>query len=491
MPSDYPARLHELCREHGILYVDDEVQSGVGRTGKMWAIEHYDGVEPDLLVSGKSIGGGLPLAAVTGRAELMDAVPAGGLGGTFGGNPLSCAAAVAVLEAVREPEFLARATSLGETLRDAARRAREPTRRDRRGARARPDDRLRARGADARPAKSIVDAAFERGLLLLSCGLYGNVIRLLPALTISDAELDEGLGAARRIARGRCVTETPDIRIRGLVKRFGDVTAVDAIDLDIARGEFFTMLGPSGLGEDDDAQDDRGVRDPRRGGDRAARDATSPGCRRTTARSTPSSRTTRSFRTCPSPRTSSTGCRVKKVAKDERRRRADGGARDGPPRRLRRAEAGAALGRAAAAGGARPRDRQRAAGAASRRAPRSARPEAPPGDADRAQADPAGGRDHVRLRDPRPGGSAHDERPDRGVQPRPDRAGRPARGGVRASARASSSPGSSGSRTSSSGTVAATRCGRRRFACWPKALRRRTACTWRQGWCATCSTSAR
>jgi len=194
MPDDYPARLLELCHEHGILYVDDEVQSGVGRTGKMWAIEHYHGVEPDLVVSGKSIGGGLPLAAVTGRAELMDAVPAGGLGGTFGGNPLSCAAAVAVLEAVREPEFLARASELGDTLR------------------ARLDDlasghdaigEVRGLGpmigfelAERTPdrAKAIVDAAFERGLLLLSCGLYGNVIRLLPALTISDDELGEGLG---------------------------------------------------------------------------------------------------------------------------------------------------------------------------------------------------------------------------------------------------------------------------------------------------------
>src|SRR6185369_1879505 len=117
MTPDFPARLAEVCREHGILYVDDEVQSGAGRTGKVWAIEHYDGVEPDLLVSGKSIGGGLPLAGVTGRAELMDAVPPGGLGGTFGGNPLSCAAAVAVLEALREPDFLERAVRLGEVLR--------------------------------------------------------------------------------------------------------------------------------------------------------------------------------------------------------------------------------------------------------------------------------------------------------------------------------------------------------------------------------------
>ena len=193
MPPDFPSRLAELCAEHGILYVDDEVQSGVGRTGKMWAIEHYEGVEPDLLVSGKSIGGGLPLAAVTGRAELMDAVPAGGLGGTFGGNPLSCAAAIAVLEAVREPEFLAAATRLGEALRgrlDALAAAR-PEIGDVRGLGPMLAFELTERTPDR--AKAIVDAAFERGLLLLACGLYGNVIRLLPALTISDEELEEGL----------------------------------------------------------------------------------------------------------------------------------------------------------------------------------------------------------------------------------------------------------------------------------------------------------
>ena len=193
MPPDYPARLLELCREHGILYVDDEVQSGVGRTGKMWAIEHYNGVEPDLLVSGKSIGGGLPLAAVTGRAELMDAVPPGGLGGTFGGNPLSCAAAVAVLEAVREPEFLSRASQLGDVVRArldglASHHAEVG---DVRGLGSMVGFELAEQSPDL--AKAIVEAAFERGLLLLSCGMYGNVIRLLPALTISDEELEEGL----------------------------------------------------------------------------------------------------------------------------------------------------------------------------------------------------------------------------------------------------------------------------------------------------------
>ena len=194
MPPDFPARLAELCREHGILYVDDEVQSGVGRTGKMWAIEHYEGVEPDLLVSGKSVGGGLPLAAVTGRAELMDAVPPGGLGGTFGGNPLSCAAAVAVLEAVRDPEFLAGAARLGERLRTRLEgiASRHPAIGEVRGLGPMLAFELEERTPDR--AKAIVDAAFERGLLLLACGLYGNVIRLLPALTISDEELEEGLG---------------------------------------------------------------------------------------------------------------------------------------------------------------------------------------------------------------------------------------------------------------------------------------------------------
>jgi 4-aminobutyrate aminotransferase-like enzyme len=147
MAEDFPRRLKELCDEHGILYVDDEVQAGVGRTGPVWAIEHY-GVEPDLLVSGKSLGGGLPLAGVTGKAELMDAVPPGGLGGTFGGNPLACAAAIAVLNEVRTAEFRARAEELGARIaarldaldrrrgaRSSARCWRSSSRRNRRSAR--------------------------------------------------------------------------------------------------------------------------------------------------------------------------------------------------------------------------------------------------------------------------------------------------------------------------------------------------------------------
>jgi 4-aminobutyrate aminotransferase len=193
MPPDYPASLAELCARHGILYVADEVQSGVGRTGPMWAIEHYDGVRPDLVVSGKSLGGGLPLAAVTGRAEIMDVPGPGGLGGTFGGNPVSCAAAAVVLDTVAEPEFRARGEELGKTLRarlDGIARHHEQIG-EVRGLGPMLALELREQSPDL--AQAVTAAAFERGLLLLACGLYGNVLRLLPPLTATDEELARGL----------------------------------------------------------------------------------------------------------------------------------------------------------------------------------------------------------------------------------------------------------------------------------------------------------
>jgi 4-aminobutyrate aminotransferase/(S)-3-amino-2-methylpropionate transaminase len=192
MPPDFPKRLHELLERHGILLVADEVQSGVGRTGTVWAIEHY-GVQPDLLVSAKSLGGGLPLGAVTGPAEIMDAVDPGGLGGTFGGNPLACAAAIAVLEEVRRPEFLARAQELGETIR---------TRLEQLAARHASIGEVRGLGpmlafelTEQTPelASAVTATAREKGLVLLSCGLYGNVIRVLVPLVISDPDLAQGL----------------------------------------------------------------------------------------------------------------------------------------------------------------------------------------------------------------------------------------------------------------------------------------------------------
>jgi 4-aminobutyrate aminotransferase len=198
MPADFPARLRELCDKHGILWVDDEVQAGVGRTGPVWAIEHYD-AQPDILVSGKSLGGGLPLAAVTGPSSIMDAVDPGGLGGTFGGNPVACAAACAVLDTVATPEFHDRATALGEKIASGLEgiASRVSSVGETRGL-----GPMRAlelvRDRETRePAPELVAAAIaaarKEGLLLLGCGLYGNVIRLLPPLTISDSDLARGL----------------------------------------------------------------------------------------------------------------------------------------------------------------------------------------------------------------------------------------------------------------------------------------------------------
>jgi 4-aminobutyrate aminotransferase len=192
MPKDFPPRLKELCERHGILYVDDEVQAGVGRTGTVWAIEHY-GVEPDLIVSGKSLGGGLPLAGVTGRVELMDAVPPGGLGGTFGGNPVGCAAAIAVLEEVRTAEFRARAEAIGATIRTRLEQlvAQSDALGEGRGIGPMLAIELAEPTADL--ASRVTAAARERGLVLLSCGIYGNVIRILVPLAVSDEELARGL----------------------------------------------------------------------------------------------------------------------------------------------------------------------------------------------------------------------------------------------------------------------------------------------------------
>jgi 4-aminobutyrate aminotransferase / (S)-3-amino-2-methylpropionate transaminase / 5-aminovalerate transaminase len=203
MPEDFPRRLKELCDRHGILYVDDEVQSGVGRTGPVWAIEHY-GVEPDLLVSGKSLGGGLPLAGVTGRAEIVDAVPTGGLGGTFGGNPVACAAALAVLDEIASERFRSRAEGIGRRLRTGleAIASRVDAVGEVRGlgpmlALELVEDR-ETKVPAAALASATTAAAREQGLVLLSCGIYGNVIRILVPLVISDDDLEQGLEILER-----------------------------------------------------------------------------------------------------------------------------------------------------------------------------------------------------------------------------------------------------------------------------------------------------
>jgi 4-aminobutyrate aminotransferase / (S)-3-amino-2-methylpropionate transaminase / 5-aminovalerate transaminase len=173
------------------------VQSGMGRTGPVWAIERY-GIEPDLMVSGKSVGGGLPLAAVTGDAAVMDSVAPGGLGGTFGGNPLACAAALAVLDEVGTSEFRARAEQVGERLRKRLDRIAE--RFDAVGEVRGLGPMLalelvrdpETREPNAELATATVATARERGLVLLSCGLYGNVVRILVPLVASDEELERG-----------------------------------------------------------------------------------------------------------------------------------------------------------------------------------------------------------------------------------------------------------------------------------------------------------
>ena len=187
MPLDYLPRLQELLDAHGILFVADEVQTGIGRTGRTWAVEHYD-VAPDLLVAGKSLGGGLPLASVTGRAELMDVPAPGGLGGTFGGNPVACAAAVATLDAL--DDVLPRAEPIAARIRERLERI-APAGADVRGLGPMLALELPEQTADR--ANAVIADARGRGLILLACGLYGNVIRLHVPLTISDEDLEAGL----------------------------------------------------------------------------------------------------------------------------------------------------------------------------------------------------------------------------------------------------------------------------------------------------------
>lgn len=197
-PQEFFGILMDICRKHGIIFIADEVQSGFGRTGKMFACEHY-GIEPDLCVTAKSLGGGLPLAAVTGRAEMMDAPSVGGLGGTFTGNPLACAAANAVFDAFEEGGLLERATAIGERFE---KRTREWTERFEIIGEVRGLGAMRAlelvKNRDTRePAtdetKRIAQYCYERGVITITAGTYGNVIRLLVPLVIREEELDEGL----------------------------------------------------------------------------------------------------------------------------------------------------------------------------------------------------------------------------------------------------------------------------------------------------------
>ncbi|MCG6883925.1 MAG: 4-aminobutyrate--2-oxoglutarate transaminase [Silicimonas sp.] len=200
VPAEMWQALRAICDKHGILLISDEIQAGFGRTGTWFAIEH-SGVVPDLITVAKSMAGGYPIAGVIGRADVMDALAPGGLGGTYGGNPVACAAALAAIEAIESEGLLARSTALGETFR--ARFAEI-------GARTAPYRMWDIRGLgamlavefvtdfdtatpDAAFTKSVIGHALKRGLILLACGMHGNAVRIMVPLTASDAIIEEGL----------------------------------------------------------------------------------------------------------------------------------------------------------------------------------------------------------------------------------------------------------------------------------------------------------
>jgi 4-aminobutyrate aminotransferase/(S)-3-amino-2-methylpropionate transaminase len=196
-PKEYFGKLQTICKKYGIVLIIDEIQSGMGRTGKLYAIEHW-GIAPELITTAKSLAAGLPLSAVTGRAELMDAPHVGGLGGTFGGNPISCRAALAVLEIITEDGLLAKAEALGVKVRArfAAMQEKFELIGDVRGlgpmlAMELVLDRERKTPA-TEATKQLVKLCYERGLILLSTGQYGNVIRTLMPLVITDEQLEHG-----------------------------------------------------------------------------------------------------------------------------------------------------------------------------------------------------------------------------------------------------------------------------------------------------------
>lgn len=197
-PPEFLCALRSICDTHGIVFIVDEIQTGFARTGRMFAIEH-SGVEPDLVTLAKSLAGGVPLSAVTGKTAIMDSPPPGGLGGTYAGSPLGCAAGLAVLEIIESEQLCARAMRVGTAVR--ARLSDLQTRwsciGDIRGLGAMIAMELvkdgRHDAPDAELTKALVQASGRRGLVLLSCGVYSNVIRFLMPLTIPDAELAEGL----------------------------------------------------------------------------------------------------------------------------------------------------------------------------------------------------------------------------------------------------------------------------------------------------------
>ncbi len=198
MPPEFIQGLKARCEQHGIIYIDDEVQAGMGRTGTLWGIEH-SGVVPDMVTVGKSLASGMPLAGVIGRAEIMDSVHPGGLGSTYGGNPVACAAAVESLRIISSDEFLARSAELGERiqarLRDLA--SRHAVIGEVRGLGPMAAIELVSDPVTKEPAAGVAGAtvagALDRGLILLKTGIYDNVLRILVPITAPDEDIEAGL----------------------------------------------------------------------------------------------------------------------------------------------------------------------------------------------------------------------------------------------------------------------------------------------------------
>lgn len=197
-PKDYVRKLEQICKKHGILLIIDEVQTGFGRTGKRFACEHYD-LQPDLILTAKSLAGGLPLSAITGRAEIMDSAQIGGLGGTYAGNPVSCAAALAVIEFMQREKLPERAQKIGEQIQKRFTQFYEKHSfiGDVRGLGAMMamefvKDRT-TKEPDKEATNAFIRRCYENGLILIGAGTHGNVIRTLMPLVITDEQLSEGL----------------------------------------------------------------------------------------------------------------------------------------------------------------------------------------------------------------------------------------------------------------------------------------------------------
>jgi 4-aminobutyrate aminotransferase / (S)-3-amino-2-methylpropionate transaminase / 5-aminovalerate transaminase len=209
-PRDYFKALHAICRKHGILFIADEVQSGFARTGKWFACEHF-GVEPDLITMAKSLGGGMPIAAVTGRAEIMDAPEVGGLGGTYCGHPASCAAALAAIETIETEGLMARSTAVGKHFetRALAWQKKWPLVGDVRGLGGMCAIELVRNAKTREPAdtetKQVAESCYRHGLVTITAGTFNNVIRILVPLVVTDEQLDEGLNVIE--AALACVAE--------------------------------------------------------------------------------------------------------------------------------------------------------------------------------------------------------------------------------------------------------------------------------------------